>query len=392
MLFINGKQSNIDELLALVNKEKGTNLTRKSLSQIFKKSPGFEINPIKEMIDLGRSKREGREVKKEVKGRDVLARFGFFSTVDGVHYEVRYTATMPYKDERTQKTIYRPTAIDLAGPIHFVQDADGRALEMATFLYIHPGNSKSPLYTPGKVFIYTHLNNDDKFEQQATQNQSVLTAMQHSNTLTDVDIVIFAKSLNVPVQGLTASQARTQLQSFLLADFRNVQQYLKHMNDQSEVFVGRIIDAIDNQQIVHVSAGNSTIWSFNLPDNKSPIVSVPQGNDIRQGLINHIKGNIADFHSIIMGISRENQANLDYKSFFDKVENPSAPDKTLLQEGIVEFGDISDFKTAAEFWKQYFNKETHAPATIKKFLQSVEDGAVTQENLEESMLEFAPKS
>src|SRR5690606_4754069 len=233
MLFINGAQSNIDQLLTIINKEKGTNLSRQGLVQMFRKSPGFEINPMKQMIDLGRSKQLGREVMKEVKGRDILARFSFFSTVEGVHYEVRYTATMPYKDEKTQKTIYRPLAIDMNGPIHFVQDADGRALEMATFLYVHPGNSKSPLYTPGRVFNYTHLNNDEKFDKQAVQNQSVLTAMQHSNTLADVDIVIFAKSLNVPVQGLTASQARTQLQSFLLADIRNVEQYLKHMNDQS---------------------------------------------------------------------------------------------------------------------------------------------------------------
>lgn len=392
MLFLNGKLTTIDDLLTVVNKAKGTTYTRGSLSSLFRKNSMYAINPVTKMFDLGETRRRGRPVLKEVKGTDVLARFTFYSDSDGVQYELRYTDSQPYPD-KNQVLVYKPKAIDLEGPNHTVQDAHGKSMDRMLYLFLHPYHEGSPFHTLGEVYKYKHINNEDIFEEKAVRNKLAVEALQHATSLNDVDVVIFAKSLDIPVQGLTASQARTQIQSWLFESEVNVKKYHLHMNDQSEVFIGRVVDAIDNRHIIAQEVGNGTVWSFNLSDNKSQIVTVPAGTDIKKGLINHIKSNPAQYIPIIHGLARETLKDLEFKEYFKKMETPSNGDMGLKKEGSdIIIADITTSAEAKAFYHNYFNRETSSPASVKAFFTAIQNGLLTDENVDEAILEFAPKS
>lgn len=391
MLFVNGELKTIDEVIEVVNRAKKTTYTRAKLASLFRNNAMYKINPITQAIDLGESNRRNSPVQKTVRGTDVLARFTFFCEVDGTQKEIRYADSQPYPDKNGVR-IYKPKGIDLAGPNHTVDDAHGKSLDRMLYIFLHPHHAKSPFHTPGSVYRYTHINNDELFEERAATNNLTVEALQHATNLNGLDAVIFAKSLGLQVQGLTPSQVQTQLQTYLLAGGENVTKYQKHMNDQSEIFIGRVIDAIDNRHIVSQSVNGGTVWSFNLSGNQNQIVTVEMGTDMREGLINHIKSHIAEYAPIIQGIARENLKDFEFKEYFNKMENASEGLEYKKEGDDLLVADISTHAEAKKYYENYFNRTTSGPTTVKAFLEAIQSGVITDENVGEAILEFAPKS
>src|SRR5690606_12142117 len=149
--------------------------------------------------------------------------------VDNKEVEIRYADTQPHFNTSNQKMIYKPKSIDLAGPYHDVSSSDSKGFERMLFIYLHPTHLKSPLNKPGSVYRYSHVNQDEVFQNKAEANKRVIEALKHSETLVESELVIFAKSLGIDVTGRTHDQVKTLIQSFLLAGDRNVTAYHKHM-------------------------------------------------------------------------------------------------------------------------------------------------------------------
>lgn len=388
MLLINAKISSAEEVLNQINKSFNKDYSVKTLKNVFAKNPDFKINPVTNMIDLGTSAKRGSKVYKQAPGIDILTRFKYFCPVDNKEVEIRYADTQPHFNTSNQKMVYKPKSIDLAGPYHSVSSSDSKGFEKMLFIYLHPTHLKSPLNKPGSVYRYSHVNQDEVFQNKAEANNRVIEALKHSETLVESELVIFAKSLGIDVTGRTHEQVKTLIQSFLLAGERNVTAYHKHMKDQSHVFVGRIIDAIDNKMIVSQKTGNGITWSFNTAKNKSTIVVVQAGNDAKQTLIEHIKGNISEYHPIIMALSKENLSNKNYEDYFKKLDSGDI----VEADGKMKLDDVVDFKSSYDFLCQHFQVETFYKKNASVFLEEVLKGDITEENFEEEVAKFAPKN
>lgn len=395
MLFIDGKKSSVDDLIKLVNDNKGSKYTRKELETKFKRNPEFEINPATKMVHLGKSRQLGRKIFKEPKNVDILSYFKFFSPVSGIEHEIRYTDVMPHKNEKTGLTVYKPKALELRAPFHTIPDG-GNKFERMLFFWLHPNHSRSPFHKAGSVYKYTHVDNDEKYEQTAQLNNDVLTVANHIQTLDPSELIIYAKSLGIDVQGYTHEEVRITMQSKALSNEivtggkRFVPRYLDILNDGSLVFAGYVQDAIDRKKIISVRSGQSQLWKFDLPRDKRELCVTSVGQEAVGELVSWIKSNPNGIVETILSINREINDEIDFKRTFDKAKgNHVEPTKFREENDEIEFKDIESHKEAKAFLKKYFDKNPSATNSAN-FFRAIEAGEVNSENWSEKILDYAP--
>lgn len=395
MLFIDGKKSSVDDLIDLVNKNKGTKYTRTDLDKKFKRNPEFEVNPVTTMVHLGKSRQLGRKVYKEPKDCDILAYFKFYSPVSGIEHEVRYTDVMPHKSEKTGLTVYKPKALEIRAPFHTIPDG-GNRFEKMLFFWLHPNHSKSPFHKPGSVYKYTHLDNDEKHEKIAKLNNDVLTVANHIKTLDPNELIIYAKTLGIDVQGHTHEEVRVIMQSkalsndVILGGKRFVPRYLDILNNGSLVFSGYVQDAIDRKKIVSTRSGQSQVWRFDLPRDKRELCATSVGTEAVSELVAWIKSNPTGIVETILSINREINDSIEFEKAFDKAKgNHVDPEKFLDESDEIEFGGITSFKEASLFLKKYFDKNP-SKKNAADFFKAIQSNDITEENWSEKILDYAP--
>lgn len=397
MLFINGTKSTVQDVIELVNKNKGTKYDYNFFKKKFDRNPEYELNPATKMIHLGKSRSRGHKIYKEPKGSDILSYFKFYSAVAGEQIEVRYTDVMPYKNEKTGLTVNKPKSLDLAAPFHALQDAGGSNIEKMLFTYLHPSHSKSPFHKAGSVYKYTHIDHDEKHQNLAAHNAERMKVLNHIQTLDHSEIIVYAKALGLDVSGRTSEEVVVIMQEKAFTNANTgrgsktfVQAYVDIMNDESLIFSGYVQDAIDNKQIVSNRLGQSQIWRFDLPSNKRELCSTSVGEEAVEELVAWMKGNPTGVIEVVLGLVRQQGVDQDFKNHFAKAKNgETTPFNTKQETDDLEFGDISSYKTAGLFMKKYFGKSP-SPVNNKAFHSSVESGEITAENWEEAIQQFAP--
>lgn len=394
MLFIDGKKSSVQDLIDLINKNKKTQLTKKELENKFKKNPEFEINPVTDVIHLGKSRQIGREIKKEAMPVNVLTKFNFYSVIDGVEHEIRYTDVMPHKNAKTELMVYKPKTLHLEAPFNSVADAGTHGFEKMLFLYFHPNHHNSPLHKAGSVYKYTHVDNDAKHEQVMKQNNDTIMVVNHIDRLEQNELIIYAKSIGLHIEDSTYEQVKVLMQSKalrneLVAGKYFIQAYKEIMDNSHIMFKGQVIDAIDQGHIKSHISGQSQIWRFDIPTNKSEICSTSTGVNAIEELINYIKANPADRVSTILALFRQKGIDDDFKSIYAKEQGKVEKVAFKTEQETIEFSDVDSNSKAKAFLKLFFDKNP-SPENASKFFKAVDSGEVNEANWSEKIYDYAP--
>lgn len=394
MLEMNGQSISATELIAKFEKHPNGSGLKKIHEQI-KRNPLFSINSaVKKILADGSTEYVNKYRKSDSKGTDVLLRFTFwdnFGLKEGEfeqQTEIRYyKSKSPRTTNGITKMIYTPRAIDLAGDF-FKSEKDE---ELAVYMLLNPNCGTSPLHDPESAAKYNYK---DKVKDASKTLEKYDVYTRVANLLAamdDEDLPFIARGLGIQnVKDMTAIEIKAAVTGYA---YEKKEEFLEKYNNSFSIeFEGRIIYGLDNDLFTSkvISGVHSFFWGKKSPNNGGLIFQSDRNssNPISE-FINHIKMNRESFYEILMSGSKSILADQGLEEFLKLKDKPElAADLIKPKKQEIYLSSVVDPASAKEYVSsKHPAGRSGSPANMKKFLEAVQSGGLTEENVDEYLQE-----
>lgn len=387
MLLINNQQVSVTQFVEKVKQITGKDIPLDDL----KSNKEFKYNPSKKGYDLGLYKTRQMRVQKVLLKDDVLASFNVWSDTDQSTVEFRFANRTPYTNPKNPTVlVHDPKAIEIPGGVFNFDDRD---IEKALYLYVNPLCFDSPFHKDGSPYRYSHNNLKAQSKKKLKEMSLKQKAFQHASNVDEDDLKVLALGLKLDlIPNADSDDIRAAIQEYAL---ENASVYLEKTSTETIKYEGMIQEALDTKFIIKKMMGGVPTFEFAKgPKKGQQIMVVMSNNNNDQGeLVLHMKKNIAEYYPILASFNHDVTADNSAEQYLSNLKNGVSKNDIKPFKEEVTFDKVVDFNSAKEFLKSSHPEGANpSPANTKAFLEKVQSGEVTNENVSEIAKSYIKQS
>src|SRR5690606_5178452 len=218
-------------------------------------------------------------------------------------------------------------------------------------------------------------------------------AFQHASNVDEDDLKVLALGLKLDlIPNADSDDIRAAIQEYAL---ENASVYLEKTSTETIKYEGMIQEPLDTKFIIKKMMGGVPTFEFAKgPKKCQQIMVVMSNNNNDQGeLVLHMKKNIAEYYPILASFNHDVTADNSAEQYLSNLKKgvPKNDIKPFKEE--VTFDKVVDFNSAKEFLKSSHPEGANpSPANTKAFLEKVQSGEVTNENVSEIAKSYIKQS
>lgn len=392
MLFIDNQKVSESQFISEIEKISGKPVDMEAL----RKSTTFTYNEVNNSFNLAKFKTTGKKIRNVSQGGDVLSSFRKYDHESGIEREFRYAKKTPYADLKNGgNLVYEPRAIDISSGNFSFQKNE---IDLALYILVHPDCYDSPFRESEftTAYKYSHVNVKKDVEKKNEKVLMLEKSLLHASRLEDQELLMFAKGLGVPLEkSFDSEDVRGSLKSWAM---ENTELYYKAMQTEVVKFMGMIQDALDNRYIISRKIADHTVFLYDKGINKgSQITTVPQEvSDDIQYLKTYLGTNISTHYDALMNLNKEAFSELSVENFLASKKEGLPKEAFRLpteeESDVMTLADVVDHQSAKKYLRlSHFERKDSSQAKIAKFLKSVTAKEITDDNIEDVIVEYIAK-
>lgn len=354
------------------------------LDKILKNSL-FQLNPVLKGFDLGASRQKGRAVFRTPNGKYYPA---FFMTRDpktDLDIEIRFASSRTHRNIGEKRIeVFSPRNVFING-----DDSIPSTVDEALYFYLYPVNRQSP-FRYDNPWVYKHQDLMEEAESKISQADVLFQALSHARSVSGPEMGLFAKGLGI--HGVTAmdhKEVSAQLSEWAQ---RDPVFYMSKVGNQTTLFDGRVMDAIDIGVFVLKPNMGVFRWEWGVgPKKGNKIVDIVNSNeDSKKVLLDFIKSDPNAYYDDIMNAHKSVTADVTMEAFLkaksgDEPVNIPVPKDYGLPVPTT-FKEIQDFLAS-----QHPDGKNPAPVKASEMLKRIEAGEITSENIKDEAKNYISK-